>query len=117
VRTNATFAVERLRRVGHDWQRKPSTLAGYRAIVRSQLLPAFGELPLESITTAMIERWLAARPPPRPAQNPVSVGDSSSKAPMNHERTVFLCGRRTGFLCGRSWENGRNRFGGLRAAR
>ena len=40
-------------------RRKPSTVAGYRAIVRAHLLPAFGELPLESITTAMIERWLA----------------------------------------------------------
>jgi integrase len=63
VRTGATFAdaaAEWLRYVEHDRQRKPSTLAGYRAIVRSQLLPAFGEMPLESITTPMIERWLAS---------------------------------------------------------
>jgi hypothetical protein len=46
----AEAAAEFLRYVEQDRQRKPSTLAGYRAIVRSQLLPAFGELPLESIT-------------------------------------------------------------------
>jgi integrase len=28
-------------------------------IVRSQLVPAFGEMPIESITTPVIERWLA----------------------------------------------------------
>jgi integrase len=63
VRTGATFAdaaAEWLRYVEHDRGRKPSTLAGYRAIVRSQLLPAFGELPLESITTPVIERWLGS---------------------------------------------------------
>jgi hypothetical protein len=63
VRTGVTFrrcrsrvaAVHRARP-----QRKPSTLAGYRAIVRSQLLPAFGAMPLESITTPMIEQSLAS---------------------------------------------------------
>src|SRR5262249_40095331 len=45
--------------IEHDRKRKPSTLAGYRAVLRSQLLPAFGERPLESITTPMIESWLA----------------------------------------------------------
>src|SRR5579884_3006929 len=63
VRTGATFAdaaAEWLRYVEHDRRRKPSTLAGYRAIVRSQLLPAFGEMPLESITTPVIERWVAS---------------------------------------------------------
>lgn len=61
VRTGATFAdaaAEWLRYVEHDRGRKPSTVAGYKAIVRSQLLPAFGELPLESVTTALIERWI-----------------------------------------------------------
>ncbi len=48
-------AAEWLHYVEHDRQRKPSTLAGYRAIVRSQLLPAFGEMPLESVTTPVIE--------------------------------------------------------------
>jgi integrase len=63
VRTGATFAdgvAEWLRYVEHDRGRKPSTLAGYRAIVNSQLLPAFGSLPLEAITTPMIERWLGS---------------------------------------------------------
>jgi integrase len=62
-RTGVSFAeaaAEFLRYVEQDRQRKPSTLAGYRAIVRSQLLPAFGDLPLESMTTPMIEQWLAS---------------------------------------------------------
>src|SRR5271168_1686721 len=52
VRTGATFAdaaAEWLRYVEVDRERKPSTIAGYRVIVRSQLLPAFGEMPVESI--------------------------------------------------------------------
>ncbi len=63
VRTGATFtdaAAEWLRYIEQDRRRKPSTVAGYRAIVRSQLLPAFGELPLESVTTAMIECWIGS---------------------------------------------------------
>ena len=62
VRTGVTFAeaaAEWLRYVEHDRERKPSTVAGYRALVRSQLLPAFGDRPIESITPPMIERWLA----------------------------------------------------------
>ena len=63
VRTGATFAdaaAEWLRYVEQDRARKPSTVAGYRSIVRSQLLPAFGEAPLESITPGMIERWVGS---------------------------------------------------------
>jgi integrase len=63
VKTGATFAdaaAEWLRYIEHDRRRKPSTLAGYRAIVRSQLLPAFGEVPLESITPTIVEAWLAS---------------------------------------------------------
>ena len=63
VRTGATFAdaaAEFLRYIEHDRRRKPSTLAGYRALIRSQLLPAFGEVPLESITTPMVERWVGS---------------------------------------------------------
>jgi integrase len=63
VRTGATFAdaaAEWLRYVEHDRGRKPSTVAGYQAIVRAQLLPTFGELPVESITTAMIETWVGS---------------------------------------------------------
>jgi integrase len=61
-RTGVTFAdaaAEWLHHVEHDRERKPSTVAGYRALVRSQLLPAFGDEPIESITTPMIERWLS----------------------------------------------------------
>jgi Phage integrase, N-terminal SAM-like domain len=39
----------------HDCGRKPSTIAGYRALLESQLLPTFGEMPIESITTPEIE--------------------------------------------------------------
>ena len=63
VRTGVTFAdatAEWLRYVEHDRARKPSTVAGYQAIVRSQLLPAFGELPLEEVTPALIEQWLGS---------------------------------------------------------
>ncbi|MBV9604958.1 MAG: site-specific integrase [Solirubrobacterales bacterium] len=63
VRTGATFAdaaTEWLRYVEVDRQRKPSTVDGYNAIVRAQLLPAFGQMPLESITTDAIERWLSS---------------------------------------------------------
>ena len=62
VRTGVTFAEaaeEFLRHIEHDRERKPSTVTGYRALVRSQLLPTFGDKPIESITTPMIERWLA----------------------------------------------------------
>jgi hypothetical protein len=60
VRTGATFAdaaAEWLRYVEHDRRRKPSTVAGYESIVRSELLPRFGELAIESITPTMIEAW------------------------------------------------------------
>ncbi len=63
VRTGATFAdaaAEWLRYVEHDRRRKPSTVAGYRAIVMSQLLPRFAELPIESVTTQMIESWIGS---------------------------------------------------------
>jgi integrase len=59
--TFADAAAGWLRYIEHDRGRKPSTVAGYRVIVRSQLLPAFGELPLESITTESIERWIGER--------------------------------------------------------
>jgi integrase len=62
IRTDATFAdaaAEWLRYIEHDRERKPSTVAGYRAIVRAQLIPAFGDVPVEEITTPMIESWIA----------------------------------------------------------
>jgi integrase len=63
VQTGATFAdaaAEWLRYIEHDRGRKPSTVAGYKVMVRSQLLPAFGELPLEVVTTPMIDRWIGS---------------------------------------------------------
>jgi integrase len=65
VQTGATFeeaCTEFLRYVRDDRQRKPSTIAGYESIIRSMLLPAFGEKPVESITAAQIEDWLASLP-------------------------------------------------------
>lgn len=62
VKTDVSFAEaadEWLRYIEHDRGRKPSTVAGYRALLRSQLLPTFGELPIESITTPMVEAWVA----------------------------------------------------------
>jgi integrase len=61
VRTGVRFAdaaAEFLRYIEHDRRRKPSTLEGYRSIVRTHLLPAFGELPLEDVTTSKVECWL-----------------------------------------------------------
>jgi integrase len=63
VRTGATFAeaaAEYLRYVEHDRGRKPSTLRGYRSTISAHLLPAFGALPVESVTTEVIEQWLAS---------------------------------------------------------
>ncbi len=60
VRTGATFAdaaAEFLRYAEHDRALKPSTLVGYRSIIRTYLLPAFGERRLEDMTTLEIERW------------------------------------------------------------
>ena len=56
----AEAAAEWIRYIELDRQRKPSTVAGYRWILQAQLLPAFGELPIETITTEVIERWLAS---------------------------------------------------------
>jgi len=61
VRTGATFAdaaAEYLRYVEHDRGRKPSTLRGYRSIIEAHLLPAFGEMQVEAVTTGEIERWI-----------------------------------------------------------
>jgi integrase len=63
VRTGATFAdaaAEWLRYIEHDRRRKPSTVAGYGIIVRSQLLSTLGAMPLESVTSAVIEDWLGS---------------------------------------------------------
>ncbi len=63
VQTGVTFAdaaAEWLRYIEHDRGRKPSTVSGYRSIVGSELLPRFGELAIESITSSMIESWQAS---------------------------------------------------------
>jgi integrase len=60
VQTGATFAdavAEWLRYIEHDRGRRPSTVAGYRSIVGSELLPRFGEMALEAVTTSEIELW------------------------------------------------------------
>jgi integrase len=65
VRTGATFAdaaAEYLRYVEHDRGRKPSTLQGYRSAIHAHLLPAFGTLAIEDVTTDAIERWVAQFP-------------------------------------------------------
>jgi integrase len=56
--TFADAAAEWLRYVAEDRMRKPSTVATYRALLSSRILPAFGEQAVESVTPAMIERWL-----------------------------------------------------------
>lgn len=64
VRTGATFAdaaAEWLRFVEQERDRKPSTVADYRSVVKAHLLPAFGDRQLESITTETIEGWLSAQ--------------------------------------------------------
>jgi len=63
VRTGATFAdaaAEWLRYVKEDRRRKHSTVVGYESIVRSLLLPRFGNESIESIAPASIEAWLAS---------------------------------------------------------
>ena len=62
VRTGATFAdaaAEYLRYVEHDRGRKPSTVRGYRSAIDAHLLPAFGWMAVEEVTTDVIERWLS----------------------------------------------------------
>ena len=65
VRTGVTFAEasdEWMRYVEIDRGRKPSTLRGYRSGLEAHILPVFGEMPVESITTEMIETWIAGVP-------------------------------------------------------
>jgi integrase len=63
VATGATFAdaaAEWLRYVEHDRDCKPSTLRDYRNVVSSRLLPAFGGIRVEDITTELAESWRAS---------------------------------------------------------
>ncbi len=62
VRTGATFAdavAEYMRWLEQDRARKPTTLRGYRSIMRAHLLPAFGERRLEDMTADEVEAWSA----------------------------------------------------------
>jgi integrase len=62
VRTGATFAdaaAEYLRYIEHDRGRKPSTVRGYRSAIEAHLLPVFGAMPVEGVTTESIEGWMA----------------------------------------------------------
>ncbi len=67
VRTGATFAdavAEYMRWIEHDRCRKPTTIRGYESIMRAHLLPAFGEVRVEDLTSEQVEVWsaeLAAR--------------------------------------------------------
>ncbi len=75
VRTGATFAdaaAEYLRYVEVDRGRRATTVSDYRSIVDVHLLPAFGEMRLEDITTAMIERWVAGVVRQRPGDAPLT---------------------------------------------
>jgi integrase len=42
-------------------QVKPSTLSGYRSMLKSSLIPFFGNAPLTSITTADVQRYIRER--------------------------------------------------------
>ena len=62
VRTGATFedaCAEFLRYMEHDLDRKPSTLCDYRSTINAHLVPAFGDLRLEDVTSERIEAWKA----------------------------------------------------------
>ncbi len=62
VRTGATFAdaaSEFLRYSEHARGCKPWTLRGYRSVIDAHLIPVFGRLPVEDVTTTAIERWIA----------------------------------------------------------
>jgi integrase len=62
VRTGVTFADaagEFLRYSEQDLGCKPWTIRGYRSIIDAHLIPAFGKLPVEDVTTPAIERWIA----------------------------------------------------------
>jgi hypothetical protein len=48
-----------LRYAEHDRGCKPSTLQGYRSVISAHLLPAFGSMAVEAVTSEAIERWIA----------------------------------------------------------
>jgi hypothetical protein len=62
VQAGATFAdaaAEYLRYIEHDRGRGASTLRRYRSTIEAHLLPAFGSIAVEAVTTREIERWIA----------------------------------------------------------
>jgi integrase len=63
VRTGATFAdaaAEFLRYAEQDRDCKASTLRDYRSNLQAHLLPAFGAVALEDLSTASIDEWRAS---------------------------------------------------------
>ena len=65
AQTGVIFTVavdEYLRWLEVDRERKPSTLRDYRSIIRTHLLPAFGEQLVEDITYDHVERWRLGLP-------------------------------------------------------
>jgi integrase len=72
VRTGVTFAdaaEDYLAWLEFERDRKPSTLRGYRTIVRGHLLPELGELRLEDITSDVLEEWKGRLGADRPLSN------------------------------------------------
>jgi integrase len=59
--TVADAAEEWLRHAEVERGLKPSTLAEYESVVRTHILPAFGELALEVVDGRMVEQWQADR--------------------------------------------------------
>jgi integrase len=55
--TSADAAAEFLRYCAEDRGCKPSTLRNYRSDIEAHLLPGFGDVALEDITTKLIDRW------------------------------------------------------------
>ena len=53
-------AEEYLRYIEHDRERKPSTVKGYRWLIKAQILPPLGELFIEDVTPELVEAWLAS---------------------------------------------------------
>ena len=51
---------EWLRHAEHERRLKPSTIASYSSSVEAFFRPAFGDLPVEQVTTERVERWRAS---------------------------------------------------------
>lgn len=99
VRSGATFAdaaAEWLRYIEHDRGRKPSTVEGYRSIVRSELLPAFGPMALEAVTPGAIESWQASMTQAASTRTKALVGAAGSEL----GGALFLVAASTGLRMG-----------------